>query len=150
MTLRRRRNWNDWARNRGRSPSLGSVFEAWSLRLDLPLSCRLESPTPGVSLYLPVYTCMYRLIRCYFTTRYILSLKSTYWFILVCTFREKYIPVHTSMYHNPNRYITILIHGGSAALVHSAVCRSTWCIPGHGYSLLVLSSTQPSVKRLVH
>jgi hypothetical protein len=74
---------------------------------------------------------MYRLVRCYSTSRYILSLKSTYWYILVCTFWEKYIPVHTSIYHN--RYISvytrtyryILVHGGSV-LVHSIVHSSTY------------------------
>jgi hypothetical protein len=80
---------------------------------------------------------MYRPARCYSTSRYILLLKSTYRY-LVCTFWEKYISVHTSIYQN--RYISVYtstyryipVHGGSA-LVH---------VPVHGVSLLVHSSTQ--------
>jgi hypothetical protein len=81
-------------------------------------------------------------------------LKSTCWYILVCTFWEKYILVHTSIYQNKyisvytNTYRYIPVHGGSA-LVHSAVCSSTYLyIPVHGVSFLVLPSTQQYI--MVH
>ena len=97
----------------------------------------MESPTPGVSRYVPVYTGMYRLVRCYSTSQYILSLKSTYRYILVSVhdvlFGKSTYPgaVHTSTYHN--RYISVYtrtyryipVHGGSA-LVHSIVHSSTY------------------------
>jgi hypothetical protein len=97
-----------------------------------------------VSRYVPEYTGMYRLVRCYSTSWYILSLKITYLYILVCTFWEKYIPLHTSIYLN--RYISVYtstyrykqVHGGSALVlwyiqwyiqVRSCTCEYIHCSP---------------------